>query len=92
MAYKKTKLIGRFDIIEVLLSDNGSHEITHIEGCVLMEYYDLHCDTIGECFNTGKALFSNDMHISLEKAEIFDAYVQVFAIWIPDVMRVRGGA
>ncbi|OQA47544.1 MAG: Membrane dipeptidase (Peptidase family M19) [Firmicutes bacterium ADurb.Bin300] len=52
-----------------------------------MEYYDLHCDTIGECFNTGKALFSNDMHISLEKAEIFDAYVQVFAIWIPDVMR-----
>ncbi len=31
MAYKKFKLYVRFDIIEVLLSDNGSHEINHIK-------------------------------------------------------------
>lgn len=52
-----------------------------------MKYFDLHCDTIGECFNRDKALFSNDLHIALEKAEVLEAYVQVFAIWIPDTMR-----
>lgn len=52
-----------------------------------MRFFDLHCDTASECFDSGKSLFSNDLHISLEKAGGFDAYTQVFAVWIPDAMR-----
>lgn len=52
-----------------------------------MRYYDLHCDTIGECFLWNKALFSNDLHLSLKRAGCFDFYTQVFAIWINDDLR-----
>lgn len=31
MVYKKTKLIQRYDIIEVVLGDNGAYNINHIK-------------------------------------------------------------
>ncbi len=52
-----------------------------------MRFFDLHCDTIGECFSSNKALFSNDLHLSLKRAGCFDFYTQVFAIWINDNLR-----
>lgn len=52
-----------------------------------MKCFDFHCDTIGECANRKKALFQNDLHISLQKAACFENYGQVFAIWIPDEYR-----
>lgn len=52
-----------------------------------MNFADLHCDTAGECFNRKKKFYSNDLHISLEKAAAFNKYLQVFAIWIPDEKR-----
>ncbi len=52
-----------------------------------MRFFDLHCDTMTECFLHGKALKQNDLHISLEKAEALETYVQCYAVWIPDDLR-----
>lgn len=52
-----------------------------------MRIFDLHCDTIGECFKQGKALKTNDLHIDLKRLSKYESYTQVFAIWIPDEYR-----
>lgn len=52
-----------------------------------MKVFDLHCDTIGECYKHQKNLRSNDMHLSLEKTAQYEEYCQVFAIWITDDKR-----
>lgn len=52
-----------------------------------MKFFDLHCDTIGECSNNNFSLRNNNLHIDLERAKIFESYTQVFAIWIPDQFR-----
>lgn len=54
---------------------------------VAMRYFDLHCDTIGECSNNNLSLRKNDLHIDLERAKALYKYTQVFAIWIPDELR-----
>jgi membrane dipeptidase len=48
-----------------------------------MNYFDLHCDTITECALHDYDLYKNKLHISLERARIFNPYGQVFAIYIP---------
>lgn len=55
-----------------------------------MRYFDLHCDTMTECFLHDKPLRDNDLHVSLQKAGAMEGYVQCFAAWIPDDL--RGGA
>ncbi len=52
-----------------------------------MKIFDLHCDTAGECYNQGVTLFSNDLHLSIERAAQYDEYTQLFAVWIPDELR-----
>lgn len=52
-----------------------------------MNFFDLHCDTIGECANRNLPLRENDLHISLEKGSYLDKWVQVFAVWMPDEKR-----
>lgn len=52
-----------------------------------MKIFDLHCDTIGECYNEGLALRSNNLHLSLERAKKYENYTQLFAVWIPDEKR-----
>ena len=52
-----------------------------------MRYFDLHCDTIGECSNNNLSLKNNSLHISLARAEKISEYTQVFAVWIPDELR-----
>lgn len=52
-----------------------------------MNFFDFHCDTIGECYMQQKCLASNDLHIDLQKSRCFTNYGQVFAIWIPDEKR-----
>ncbi|MEE1503134.1 MAG: membrane dipeptidase [Acutalibacteraceae bacterium] len=52
-----------------------------------MKFFDLHCDTIGECSNNNFPLRNNNLHIDLERANAFENYTQVFAIWIPDEFR-----
>ena len=52
-----------------------------------MKFFDLHCDTIGECYNKKVPLRKNDFHIDLERAKELGKYTQVFAVWIPDELR-----
>lgn len=52
-----------------------------------MKLFDLHCDTIGECYKNKVSLRRNGFNVSLEKSKVFSEYVQVFAIWIPDELR-----
>ncbi len=52
-----------------------------------MKFFDLHCDTIGECANRGLPLRSNQLDIDLRRASGFDKWRQVFAIWMPDEHR-----
>lgn len=46
-----------------------------------MKLFDLHCDTPYRLFKDKLSLSKNDLHISLEKAEIFEKYVQCAAVW-----------
>ena len=52
-----------------------------------MRFLDLHCDTITQCREKGFSLSENPMHLDVRRASCFDAWVQVFAIWIPDTLR-----
>ncbi len=52
-----------------------------------MKVFDLHCDTAGECYNEKISLFSNDLHLSIERAAKYDEYTQLFAVWISDKLR-----
>lgn len=52
-----------------------------------MDFFDLHCDTIGVCCNNGFSLRKNNLHLDLERTKKIREYTQVFAIWIPDEFR-----
>lgn len=52
-----------------------------------MRYFDLHCDTISECYLKKCGLAKNKLHISCDKAENYETWVQVFAVWMPDEIR-----
>ncbi len=52
-----------------------------------MRLFDLHCDTLYECFHKGCELDRNPLHIDLARASAFDQYGQVFAVWMPDTLR-----
>ena len=52
-----------------------------------MEYFDLHCDTLYKA-TIDNSDFSNDSyHISMNKADGFNKWTQLFAIWIPDELK-----
>ncbi|MCQ5131184.1 membrane dipeptidase [Butyricicoccus faecihominis] len=46
-----------------------------------MKLFDLHCDTIYECCETGKALRENDLHVNLAGARRYTHYAQFFALF-----------
>lgn len=52
-----------------------------------MYYFDLHCDTISECMLQGQGLYENSLAVSLRRAACFDAWGQVFALFMPDEYR-----
>ncbi len=52
-----------------------------------MKYFDLHCDTATECFETKQGLYSNNLQLSIEKGLNFEKWVQVYAIWMNDERR-----
>ncbi len=52
-----------------------------------MRFFDLHCDTVGECYNDLLPMVNNNLHIDLKRAEKIGEYIQVFAVWISDELR-----
>ena len=52
-----------------------------------MRLFDLHCDTLYECYTKGINLYSDSGHLDLQRGCQLDAWGQVFAVWIPDEWR-----
>lgn len=46
-----------------------------------MKLFDLHCDTLYECCETGKRLRENDLHINFTAAQRYSHYAQFFALF-----------
>ncbi len=46
-----------------------------------MKLFDLHCDTATKLLKNKQELLSNDLHISLSKADAFESYAQIMAVW-----------
>ncbi|MGE4549146.1 MAG: dipeptidase [Intestinibacillus sp.] len=46
-----------------------------------MKLFDLHCDTLYECYETGKHLRENDLAIDKRRAAGYAPYAQVFALF-----------
>lgn len=51
---------------------------------IIMDYFDLHCDTAYECYKKDKCIFDNNLAVSIKKGSAFKKWKQVFAIWIKD--------
>ena len=53
-----------------------------------MRLFDLHGDTMYECYTKGWSLVKNPGHWDLRRAGRYESCGQIFAVWIPD--RLRG--
>lgn len=49
-----------------------------------MNYFDLHCDTISECYNKQEGLEKNTIQLSLQRGNNIKEWVQTYAIWMSD--------
>ncbi len=52
-----------------------------------MRLFDLHCDTLYECYCKGESIVSNSGHLDLERGQRYQPWCQVFAVWVPDTVR-----
>jgi len=52
-----------------------------------LKYFDLHCDTITDCYQDKKSLYDGDLQISLMRGKKYSPWFQCFAIWITDDRR-----
>jgi len=52
-----------------------------------MRLFDLHCDTLTECFYRGVSLGWNTLHVDLKRGHRYTPWGQVFAVFIPDTVR-----
>ena len=52
-----------------------------------MKLFDLHCDTITECYKRKASLRENELNISLLKGENIENWCQLYAIWMPNEYR-----
>lgn len=52
-----------------------------------MRLFDLHCDTLYECDKQNVSLAQNSLHVDLKRGLSYEAWAQVFAVWMPDTLR-----
>ncbi len=52
-----------------------------------MKLFDMHCDTLYECYTHQQELLENPFHIDLQRGCQYDTWIQVFAVWLPDTLR-----
>lgn len=50
-----------------------------------MNFFDLHCDTITECYGQKVGISKNHLQLNLNKGRKIDKWIQVYAIWMDDV-------
>lgn len=56
------------------------YQVSYGEGKNL-NLFDLHCDTLYECANTGKELYENDLSVNYAAAQQYNHYAQFFALF-----------
>lgn len=56
------------------------------EGGIFLRLFDMHCDTLYECFQKRDGLKENRHHVDLRRGLRFDVWAQVFAVWLPDTL------
>lgn len=49
-----------------------------------MRLFDLHSDTLYECYTKNYPLSQNSLHIDLARGRAYRPYGQVFAVWVPE--------
>lgn len=49
-----------------------------------MRLFDLHCDTLYECYQKGESLVTNSCAVDLQRGRRYTPWCQVFAVWVPD--------
>ncbi|MCL2488224.1 MAG: membrane dipeptidase [Oscillospiraceae bacterium] len=49
-----------------------------------MKLFDMHCDTLYNCYKDKSDLLKNAYHVDLERGKIYECWIQVFAMWTPD--------
>ncbi len=52
-----------------------------------MRVFDLHCDTIYECYRKREPLIYNSCAVDLERGRRYRPWCQLFAVWVPDTVR-----
>lgn len=52
-----------------------------------MQWADLHCDTIGKCYDNKLPLYENSRRLSLQQGAFLQHWLQAFAIWNPEGCR-----
>ncbi len=52
-----------------------------------MRLFDLHCDTLYRIYTENLSVQDNSLSITPQKAEFFEKYTQLMAVWIPDYIR-----
>ncbi len=57
---------------------------------IIIELFDLHCDTVTKAYRENKSLYDGEMHINLKKAGYIEKYRQCFALWLSDSL--KGGS
>mgnify|MGYP003530356986 CR=1 FL=1 len=51
---------------------------------IVIKLFDLHCDTLTECFEKNICLSDMSLAVNLTGARVFERYIQSFAIWISE--------
>lgn len=57
-----------------------------------MRVFDAHCDTLTTAYRCGQGLRRNTCQVDLERGMQFDAYAQIFAVWVEDRYDAHYGA
>lgn len=50
----------------------------------MLDLFDLHCDTLYECYKHGYNLKNKELAVSIQNLQNFEKRCQIFAIWIND--------
>jgi membrane dipeptidase len=56
----------------------------------MFSLFDCHCDTLTTAMREKQDMYDNNLHISLKRLQGFERSVQVFAIWLDDILIDKG--
>ena len=51
-------------------------------GVIVINFGDLHCDTITKIFESESNIYENFAQVDIKKLSIYDEVIQFFAIWL----------